>query len=160
MRDWPGRRWVAAGLGAAVTALVIAIPTDLIDTPFFSRDVPVAWWAWPALLASAILAGLLLATYIAPSGSGGDPGQSRAESRAGAVGGVLSLLAVGCPVCNKIVLLTLGAGGAMTWFAPAQPVLAVLSIALLGWALRQRLRGERACPAPIAEPTAGEGGAR
>ncbi|HEX5597696.1 MAG TPA: hypothetical protein VFX61_17015 [Micromonosporaceae bacterium] len=148
MRDWSGRRWVVAVLTAAVTAVVIAVPTDLIDTPLFSRDVPVTPWAWPALLVAAVLSGLLLATYVAEPGRNRDAADSRVESRTGAVGGLLSLLAVGCPVCNKIVLLALGTGGAMTWFAPAQPALAVVSIALLGWALWRRLRNERACRVP------------
>lgn len=147
MRDWPARRWVAAVLGAAATILVVAVPTDLLDTPFFTRSVGVTWWAWPALLISAALSGLLLATYVARPEAPEDVGG--AESRAGAIGGVLAFFAVGCPVCNKIVLLALGASGAMTWFAPAQPLLAVASIALLGWALRRRLAGERACAVPV-----------
>lgn len=171
MKGWPISRWVAALLGAAATVLLVAVPTDLIDTPLFSRDVEATWWAWPALLASAVLAGLLLATYVAyPGRAGADQtptraGIGRTESRAGVVGGVLSLFAVGCPVCNKLVLLALGTGGAMTWFAPAQPLLAVASIALLGWALRRRLRGERVCdlparpvPADVSGRRGGEGG--
>ena len=55
--------------------------------------------------------------------------------------------AVGCPVCNKVVLLALGSSGALTWFAPVQPLLAVLSIAGLAWALRVRLTNQRACRA-------------
>ncbi|GAA2220704.1 hypothetical protein ACFY2R_22330 [Micromonospora olivasterospora] len=144
MRTWTPRRLVAAVLGAAGTAAVISVPTDLIDTPLFTRSVPVTWWAWPALAVTAVLAGLLLATYVQPA----DAVPPATEKRLGTVGGVLSLLAVGCPVCNKLVLLALGASGAMTWFAPAQPLLAVASIVLLGWALGRRLRGERRCPVP------------
>ena len=51
------------------------------------------------------------------------------------VGGLVSFFAVGCPVCNKLVLLALGASGAVSWFAPVQPVLAVASVALMAWAL-------------------------
>jgi hypothetical protein len=169
MTGWPVRRWAAALLGATATVLLVAVPTDLIDTPLFSRDVEVTWWAWPALLASAVLAGLLAATYVAyPGRADADPteaGIGRTESRVGVVGGVLTLLAVGCPVCNKLVLLALGTGGAMAWFAPAQPLLAVASIVLLGWALRRRLRGERVCdlparpvPADVARRRGGEAG--
>lgn len=68
--------------------------------------------------------------------------------RAGAVGGFLTYLAVGCPVCNKIALLALGYTGALQWFAPVQPVLAVAGVALLAYALRRRLAGEIACPLP------------
>ncbi|MEU7935400.1 cytochrome c biogenesis CcdA family protein [Micromonospora echinofusca] len=155
---WPARRWIAAGAGAVATAVVIAIPTDLIDTPYFSRDMAVTWWAWPVLLVTAVLSGLLLATYVAPVAGTGDKATGRSESRTGVTGATLSLFAVGCPVCNKLVLIALGYSGAMSWFAPAQPVLAAASIALLAWALRRRLAGERACPAPAAaESLAAEG---
>jgi hypothetical protein len=53
---------------------------------------------------------------------------------------------VGCPVCNKLVLLALGSAGAMTWFEPVQPLLQLAAVGVLVWALDVRLRGERACP--------------
>lgn len=127
LRSWPTRRWLVAAATALSTVLFIGVPTDLIDTPLFSREIPPTWWAWPALLVSSVLAGLLAA-------------------------GLLTFFAVGCPVCNKIVLLALGSAGALTWFEPVQPVLQVAAVALLAWALRSRLRGEIACPAPSAAP--------
>jgi hypothetical protein len=69
-------------------------------------------------------------------------------------GGLLTYFAVGCPVCNKLVLLALGSAGAMTWFEPFQPVLQVAAVVLLLWALRSRLRGELSCPAPAPERAA------
>ena len=141
MVHWPLRRWGVAGLTAVATVLLIGIPTALIPTPVFGRAVPPTAWAWPVLVVTAVLSGLITATYVvAPV---------RAEttsSRRGAVGGFLSYLAVGCPVCNKIALLALGASGAIRWFAPVQPFLAVAGIGLLGYALRRRLQGERSCP--------------
>ncbi|MGV9372999.1 cytochrome c biogenesis CcdA family protein [Micromonospora tulbaghiae] len=155
---WPARRWIAAAAGAVGTTVVIAVPTDLIDTPYFSRDMAVTWWAWPVLVVTAVLSGLLLATYVAPVAGTGDQATGRSESRTGVTGATLSLFAVGCPVCNKLVLIALGYSGAMSWFAPAQPVLAVASIVLLAWALRRRLAGERVCPAPAASaPLPAEG---
>ncbi|WP_435153118.1 cytochrome c biogenesis CcdA family protein [Micromonospora aurantiaca (nom. illeg.)] len=155
---WPARRWLAAAAGAVATTVVIAVPTDLIDTPYFSRDMAVTWWAWPVLLVTAVLSGLLLATYVAPAPGTRDAAAGRSESRTGVTGATLSLFAVGCPVCNKLVLIALGYSGAMSWFAPAQPVLAVASIVLLAWALRRRLAGERVCPAPAASaPLPAEG---
>ncbi|MEZ5295782.1 MAG: hypothetical protein R2697_05770 [Ilumatobacteraceae bacterium] len=52
-------------------------------------------------------------------------------AKTGGLGGLISFFAVGCPTCNKVVLLALGTTGALDWFAPAQPILAVLSIVLL-----------------------------
>ncbi len=145
LRSWPPRRWAAAAGSALAFVLLIAIPTDLIDNPVFGREIPPTWWAMPSLVVSSVLAGLLVATYVAA------PAQPDVPStrRGGWVGGALTYFAVGCPVCNKLVLVALGSAGAITWFEPVQPVLQLLGIALLTWALRRRLLGELSCPTPI-----------
>src|SRR5665647_458393 len=66
-------------------------------------------------------------------------------SRLGMAGGVLVWFAVGCPVCNKIALLALGYSGAINWFAPAQPFLAVAALVMTAGALLMRLRGQILC---------------
>lgn len=153
MSEWSTRRWVAAAVTAVVFTVVVAIPTDMIDTPLFSRDIPVTWWAWPSLIITSVLAGLLLATYVRqdlPRGDApadddsGDDSNDRA-AKGGWVAGVLTFFAVGCPVCNKLVLIALGYAGAISWFAPVQPYLQLVAIVLLIWGLRVRLRGERQC---------------
>ena len=68
-----------------------------------------------------------------------------APTRRGGIAGLLSFFAVGCPVCNKLVIVALGTTGARQWFEPVQPVLAVASIVLLGWALRSRLHSAIIC---------------
>ncbi len=91
--------------------------------------------------------GLLVATYVGEA----EPDEDRkglAGRRGGWAGGLLTFFAVGCPVCNKIVLVVLGASGAMTWFAPLQPLLQVVAVGLLLWGLRVRLRGQIECPLP------------
>jgi hypothetical protein len=145
LRAWPLRRWLVVGGATIGYALLVAVPTDLVDTPAFGREVPPTWWAWPALVASSLLAGLLTATYVAaPSPS--DSGGADRAARGGWAGGVLTFFAVGCPVCNKLVLLALGSAGAMTWFEPVQPLLQLAAVGVLVWALGVRLRDERACP--------------
>jgi len=140
---WTRRRWIAALVAAAATTVLMGVPTALIPTPVFGREVPPTAWAWPVLLATSVLSGLLLATYVR------EPGQAEpatTASRSGTIGGLLSFLAVGCPVCNKLALLALGYSGALQWFAPVQPFLAAVGVVLLAGALRQRLRGQLACP--------------
>lgn len=139
---WPRRRWLVAAGSALLYALFIAVPTDLIDTPLFSRQIPPTWWAWPALAVSSALAGLLTATYVATPLP---PEDDKTPGRGGYLGGVLTFFAVGCPVCNKLVLVALGTSGAITWFGPVQPLLQVVAVVVLAWALRARLRGERSC---------------
>ena len=46
-------------------------------------------------------------------------------------GGFVSFLAVGCPVCNQAVVAIVGTSGALSWWAPVQPVVGLLAIGLL-----------------------------
>ncbi len=144
LRGWPRRRWIAAAASALSVVAFIGLSTAMIPNPVFGRAVPTTWWAWPVLVVTAVMAGLLTATYVR------DPDAPAPARRYGLLGGLLSYFAVGCPVCNKIVLLALGYTGALQWFAPVQPLLAVGGVALLGYALWRRLRGEIACETPLA----------
>jgi hypothetical protein len=145
------RFWLAALGGAVAALLVLGIPTALIPSPVFGRQIAAEPWAYAVWLVSAPLAGLVLATYLAPAA--GAPGSVAATpERSGPLASLAGLgvfLAVGCPVCNKVALLLLGASGALTVFGPLQPVLGLASLlalaATLAW--RLRIRG-RACALP------------
>jgi hypothetical protein len=129
---------------------VIGLPTDVVPNPVFGRSIEVTAWSYPALVVTALLGGLLAATYVRT----GAPADTTAKL--GGVGGLLAYLAVGCPVCNKLVLLALGTSGAMQWFVPVQPYLAAAGVVLVAWALYVRLRGEVACPVePVSLDTSG-----
>lgn len=151
LRGWEHRRWAVASAVAVGYGLVVGVATVIIPNPVFARDIPVVAWNYPVLVLTALVVGLLTATYVRPRGStpsGLSSATDRRTSRAGMAGSVLAWFAVGCPVCNKIALLALGYSGALTWFAPLQPLLAVTALALAGWALAVRLRGEISCPVP------------
>ncbi len=149
LKGWTTSRWWFAAAMAAVSALAIGLPTDVIPNPVFGRQgTPVEPWAVPVLAITAVLSGLLFATYYQPGGAAETDdivGLDR-SSRFGSLGGLLSFFAVGCPICNKVVVVALGTSGALSWFAPVQPYLGVVALGLLAWALRVRLRGEVACP--------------
>jgi hypothetical protein len=143
IRYWGLRRHLAA-LGAGIGWLMLSgVPTDIVDTPLFTRMTPVAWWNYPFWVAGAVLVGLLAATYVTAAPDQDSFGGSQGAKALG--GGLLSVFAIGCPVCNKLVVLALGAGGALSYFAPIQPVLGFISVGLLAYALRVRLTGERSC---------------
>ncbi|MFJ4501127.1 hypothetical protein [Streptomyces sp. NPDC088864] len=142
LRLWGPRSWAAVCASAVATALVVGVPTAVVPTPFFGREIPVQWWNYPALALTALLAGLVLGTYVRPGPSDASGG------RLGSIGGMLSFFAIGCPVCNKIVLLLLGTGGALSYWAPLQPLLALASVVLLAEAALRRLNVQAACPAP------------
>ncbi len=150
MRAWTPRRGLMAVAAAVVIAVVIGVPTDVIPNPVFGRPVAVTWWSIPTLVITAVLGGLLVATYVSESPTGRSAGNADAvdadvPTKAGGLAGLLSFFAVGCPVCNKLVIVALGATGARHWFEPVQPLLAIASIGLMGWALRARLRSTSSC---------------
>ena len=89
----------------------------------------------------AVLSGVLAATYVHRRAT-----VSAAPGRAGIMANVGSVLAVGCPVCNKLVVAAIGVSGALNVWAPIQPLIAAASLALLGWALWRRLTALRSCP--------------
>ncbi|HLS49799.1 MAG TPA: hypothetical protein VK024_07370 [Actinomycetaceae bacterium] len=152
LRGWSPRRWAVAAGVAVGYGVLVGIATVIIPNPVFTRDIPVVAWNYPVLILTALVVGMLAATYVrAPNGpSGAGERAERRTRRAGMAGGLLTWFAVGCPVCNKIALLALGYSGALTWFAPAQPFLALAALALAGWALVARLRGEISCAVPAA----------
>lgn len=144
LRLWGPRQWAAVVAFAVATALAVGVPTAVVPTPFFGREIPVQWWNYPTLALTALLAGLVLGTCMRP-GPPAAPG-----GRLGSIGGMLSFFAIGCPVCNKIVLLLLGTGGALSYWAPLQPLLALASLVLLAEAALRRLNARTSCPAPSA----------
>ena len=146
LRMWSARRWRVAVLGGIATAILVALPTAVIPNPVFGRAVEVTWWSYPVVVLTGILGGLLLATYVKEPGLEEEkPAEDAKASKLGLAGGFIAFFAVGCPVCNKLVLLALGASGAMTWFAPVQPFLAVASVVLMAVALRIRLKNQTSC---------------
>lgn len=145
MAAWTARHWATAAVASLVVTLAVGIPTDVIPNPVFGRPVDVTWWSYPVLVATAVLGGLLAATYVrSPVDAPVDDELDR-PGKAGGLGGLLSFFAVGCPTCNKLIVLAIGTTGALEWFAPAQPLLAAASIVLLAWALRTRLRFSNSC---------------
>ena len=79
-----------------------------------------------------MLIGLVVGSYFA--------GRSGAGEGKILSGGVLSVLAVGCPICIKLVVLLLGTAGALTFFAPLQLYIGIASVLLLGWAVVLKAR--------------------
>jgi hypothetical protein len=134
-------RLAVAVAAAAVVAVAVGVPSALLANPFFVRMTPVPWWSYAVWALTALLSGVLAASYVNRRAT-----VSAAPGRAGILANVGSVLAVGCPVCNKLVVAALGVSGAMTVWAPIQPLIAAASLALLVWALWRRLTTLRSCP--------------
>lgn len=148
LRQWPAKKWLWAAGFSALFLVLMGASTVLIPNQFFSREIAAVWWNYPVWLLTSTAAGLLAATYVRePVGKqqAAQDREAKRSARFGVAGGFLAWFAVGCPVCNKIALLALGYTGALTWFAPFQPVLAGLALVLTLGALVVRLRGEVSC---------------
>lgn len=145
IRQWrTGQGAAATGVAVAlVTALIIGLPTAVIPSPWFGRTIPARPWDYLVLGLTALLSGAIGATYALPAACPINSGRVTA-------GGALSYFAIGCPLCNKLVLLLLGTGGALTYFQPIQPVLAVGSLGLLSVTLWLRLNAVRAMREDVA----------
>ena len=87
--------------------MVIAIPSDLIDNRIFGRPVPPKSIDYVILAITAALIGLTLAIRTPRSDE-----SERQETRT-MLGGFVSFLAVGCPVCNQLVVALVGTSGAL-----------------------------------------------
>lgn len=122
--------WLRIAAWTVLAGAAIAVPTRFVPNDLFRRMTPTrpqdyVFWVLGAALTGAVL-GLRRV---------GNRGDAAAMS-----GGLGTFLAVGCPVCNKLVVALLGVGGATSVFAPLQPVIGLASLGLLVWALRSRLR--------------------
>lgn len=164
LRMWSARRWGIAVILSVVIGVALGIVTVLIPNPVFHRDIPPTVWSYPVWVVTAVLSGMLMATYVkeplpevAPSVSVEEEASVSVDSKdeaterssvLGMIGTFGAWFAIGCPVCNKLALLALGYSGAITYFAPVQPWLAGASVALLLVGLVVRLSGEVACPMP------------
>ena len=147
---------------ALVSLLAFGVVAAIIPNPVFGRQIPPEPFAIAVWFVSAPLMGLLGATYSAPAIPAAEASRlmppiidlagdasHRQGTTLGTVAGLGAFLAIGCPVCNKVALVLLGAGGAMTVFAPLQPLIGAASLVLLAgtlaWRFRLRARGG-ACP--------------
>jgi len=151
-------RYLAWSAVAGVAGLVVfGLVSAIIPNPVFGREIPPEPFAIAVWLASGLLMGLLAGTYLAPPPTPllalpeRGEASARRTSTLGYAGGLAAFLAIGCPVCNKIALVLLGASGALSIWAPLQPLVGLASLGLLAaalaWRLRMRTRGN-ACPVP------------
>ncbi|MDO5743118.1 MAG: hypothetical protein Q4P23_01510 [Micrococcaceae bacterium] len=153
LRFWGFREWAVAALSALMVGLLLGFVTVLIPNNVFGRDIPPTLWSYPVWIATSVLSGMLIASYLrpaAPVAADGVIEPKDSTSKWGMTGGFLAWFAVGCPVCNKIALVAFGYSGAITYFAPLQPWLATAALAITVLALVFRLSGQIECKLPTA----------
>ena len=147
LRRWPRNRWYLSALVAATVLLGLGVTNGLIGVP---ADVgvdplasPPAWWWYPFAIMGAGLVGLILATYRgAPIGAEATFCELRWP-----VLGIAGVAFAGLPSSSiGLVALTPSALGVVTRLA-----LGLAALALLVWALLQRLAREQEAIVPDRE---------
>jgi len=168
LRELDDPRLLAWALAFGIAVLLsFGLITAIIPNPVFGRSIPPEPFAIVVWLISAPLAGLIAATYVvAPSWNHAPASVIGASAPAdasgtrrpadgttlGSVAGFAAFLAIGCPLCNKVALVLLGTSGALSVFAPIQPLIGAVSVVLLAVTLawRLHLRGnDGACSRPV-----------
>src|SRR5215472_11714659 len=135
------RFWGISSLYAVGAALLLGVPTVLVPNPLFSRTVPTNPQDYMIWVISALLIGPLmgLATLYPALPKTTSANRSLKGSGHALAGTLLSFFSVGCPACNKVVVLLLGLGGAMTIFNPVRPLLGLAAIGLMSVTLFLRV---------------------
>ena len=122
---------VAVSIGyAAGTFLLLGTVAALWKNPRFIRMMPPTGFEIVLLLAQSVLVGAYMATP-APACS----------SRAAGIGNVLSFLGIACPICNKMLVLTLGPALLMQYFEPIRLYVGLIGIGIIAYALWRRIGG-------------------
>ena len=140
LRGLPTRFWLRSALFAVLAAGLIAVPARLVPNDLFRRMTPTRPLDYVFWVAGSVLVGMLLAL----------PREQRTELP-GAAAGVATLLAVSCPVCNKVVVALIGVSGALDVFAPFHPALGVGALVLMVWSFRRALVASGQCRVPTVE---------
>ncbi len=144
--------WPRVALFSLAAAVVIAVPSDLIDTPFFGRPVDATRIDYAILAITSFLIGLILAIRPDPDAAEAFSQSKDGDDRRTIWSGFVAFLAVGCPVCNQVVVVLLGTSGALAWWAPVQPLVGLLAVSLLVYTLRRRLKTFRLTSCPVPSP--------
>lgn len=150
LRTFRALNWLVAVIATGLAIVAIGIPTHIIPNDWFVRMTPVRLQDYIIWAISAPLIGLTVGSFVVRGAASSENGKL-------ASGGIFSFLAVGCPICNKIVVFLIGTSGALTFYGPLQLYLGMASVLLLAWALVLRARAISAgCPVPLVT-NAGEG---
>lgn len=138
-------RWWSPGqwrLAAAVSVFAFLITGEVGQTlppESVGRMYPVEWWNWVTLVASAVLIGLIAATFAVPGGRRGLAGAGSGSA------GTFAAIVMACPVCSPLAIPLLGTGGLLAVLVPDRGWLALASVVLLALTLLLRLRAATTC---------------
>lgn len=146
LRWWTGRQWRVSALGAAVAFVLIGEVGETLPPASVGRMYPVLWWNWVTLGVTAVLLGLVAATFVGPAGRRllGGAGSGSA--------GAVAAIAMACPICSPLAIPLLGTGGLLAFLTPDRGWIALAAVVVLSFTLLLRLRAAGSCRVVPAGP--------
>lgn len=125
---------LAVGITTAlIIFLAFGIVAVLIKNPFFTRMTPVYWYDYVFLVLTSLLSGAYIGLWYYNKHNAEKINPKCDYTAAGGTfGGFFSF---SCAICNKLLIWLLGLSWVVTYFMPIQPILGVLSIGMLTFAV-------------------------
>ena len=123
---------VLISIGTAILSyMVFGTVTAIISNRFFTRMTPFGLWEQISLLVTSALLGAYIGLVYYAKASGKD----LVCNTSAAAGGVFGFLTFGCSICNKVLVFFLGIVGVFAYFEPIRPLLGIVSVGFLGFAI-------------------------
>ena len=109
--------------------IVFGLITALIKNHFFMRMSPARWYDYFFLITTSLLTGIYISLWY-------NNNQKNNSCDYAAMGGTLSgMFSFGCALCNQLLVYVLGFYGVVAYFTPIQPILGVVGISILSYAV-------------------------
>jgi len=123
---------IIGSLTAVAIFIVFGIVTVIIKNRFFIRMTPIHWYDHLFLILTSTLSGAYIGLWHYAKNNKNLNSKCDYVAGSGAVGGFFSF---SCAICNKLLIWLIGLSGVVAYFMPFQPILGVISISLLAYAV-------------------------
>ena len=134
-------KYVGIGLlSFAGVVLLFGIPTALIPTQWFARMIPARTSDYVFLFLNSGLIGTYIGLHSYEKHERSKKGDALATT-----GSIANIFAVGCPICNKVLVALLGASAVMAYFEPMRIWLGLFSAGVIGSALWFKIKNVKSC---------------
>ncbi|MBR9706674.1 hypothetical protein GOV14_06585 [Candidatus Pacearchaeota archaeon] len=109
---------------------VLGIVTVLIPTKFFARMTPITYLDYIFLVLTSVLLGTYVSFHMYLKKH-----MNKKCTVSAYGGGIFGFLGFGCSICNKILVLLLGAAGVLTYIEPYRPFIGSAGVGLMLYAV-------------------------
>jgi hypothetical protein len=128
---------IIGSLAALILFVVLGMVSVLIKNPFFVRMTPIHFYDYLFLILTSMLSGAYIGLWHYAKNRENVNSKCDYAAGSGAIGGFFSF---SCAICNKLLIWLIGLSGVVAYFMPIQPLLGVISVGLLAYALYVQIK--------------------